>query len=214
MILLHILGGLVGLTSGAIALSTRKGAKLHRRSGMVFVYAMLIMSASGAGMAALNSDRSTTIAGMLTFYLVVTALLTVRRKKAARWMDVSAMAFGIMVGLLGFAFRLWSGPSTELNDPPPAIGFVFGTVALLATAGDARLLLAGSLPWAQRIARHLWRMCLALWIAAASFFLGQADEFPEALQITPLLCTPVLLVFVLMIYWLMRVLFTRWRPLT
>lgn len=28
----------------------------------------------------------------------------------------------------------------------------------------------------------------------------------------PLLCTPVLLVMLLMIYWLARVLFTQWRP--
>ena len=74
------------------------------------------------------------------------------------------------------------------------------------------MLLARSIPWAQRIARHLWRMCLALWIATASFFLGQSDEFPEALRIMPLLCTPVLLVMLFMIYWLVRVLFMGWRP--
>ena len=50
MILLHIIDGLVGLTSGAIALSTRKGGKLHRKSGMIFVYAMTVLSASGAVM--------------------------------------------------------------------------------------------------------------------------------------------------------------------
>ena len=55
-------------------------------------------------------------------------------------------------------------------------------------------------------------MCFALWIATASFFLGQADEFPEALRIMPLLCTPVLLVLLLMFYWLARVMFTQWRP--
>ena len=53
-------------------------------------------------------------------------------------------------------------------------------------------------------------MCLALWIVAASFFLGQSDEFPEAPRIMPLLCTPVLLVLLLMFYWLERVLFTKW----
>jgi hypothetical protein len=54
-------------------------------------------------------------------------------------------------------------------------------------------------------------MCLALWIAAASFFLGQADVFPESLRIMPLLCTPVLLVILLMFYWLARVLFMQWH---
>jgi hypothetical protein len=42
MILLHIMGRLVGLASGAIALSAAKGSRLHRKSGMAFVYAMLV----------------------------------------------------------------------------------------------------------------------------------------------------------------------------
>jgi hypothetical protein len=48
-------------------------------------------------------------------------------------------------------------------------------------------------------------MCFAPWIATASFFPGQADMFPEALRIMPLLCTPVLLVMLLMFHWLARV---------
>ena len=34
----------------------------------------------------------------------------------------------------------------------------------------------------------------------------------SSLRIMPLLCTPVLLVLLLMFYWLVRVLFTQWRP--
>ena len=57
-------------------------------------------------------------------------------------------------------------------------------------------------------------MCFALWIAALSFFLGQADEFPAQLRIYPLLAVPMLVVIVLMLYWLVRVLFTnRFRGL-
>ena len=210
MVLLHIIGGLIGLTSGAVALSAPKGAKLHRKSGMIFVYAMLLLSLSGAVMAALIPERISVIAGLLTFYLVITALFTVRRRSEGfDWMGAGAMVFAWMIGLLSFAFGV-----QDLSDPSgiAPIGFIFGTVAILAGFGDARLLLARSIPWSQRIARHLWRMCFALWIAAASFFLGQADEIPEQLRIMPLLCTPVLLVMLLMFYWLVRVLFTQWRP--
>jgi peptidoglycan/LPS O-acetylase OafA/YrhL len=211
MILLHIFGGLIGLTSGAVALSSHKGGTLHRRSGTVFVYAMLVMSASGAVMAARIPERVSVIAGLLTFYLVVTALLTVRRGgRGFPWMDVGAMAFGLAVAFLAFVYGM--AGTDNPADPPLAIAVVFGIVVLLAIFGDLRMLFARSLPWSQRIARHLWRMCLALWIAAASFFLGQSDEFPEALRIMPLLCTPVLLVMLLMFYWLARVLFTQWRP--
>ena len=210
MVLLHILGGVVGLTSGAVALSTPKGSRLHRRSGMVFVYAMLLMSTSGAVMAALMPERISVIAGLLTFYLVSTALLTVRRRQeGSRWLDAAAMLFAIAIGLLSIAFGM-EGLSEDMGIAP--MGFIFGAVALLAAFGDARMLLSRRLPWAQQIARHLWRMCFALWIATASFFLGQSDEFPEALRIMPLLCTPVLLVMLLMFYWLARVLLTQWRP--
>jgi peptidoglycan/LPS O-acetylase OafA/YrhL len=213
MILLHILGGLIGLTSGAVALSASKGGTLHRRSGTVFVYAMLVMSASGAVMAARMPERVSVIAGLLTFYLVVTALLTVRRRgRSFPWMDVAAMVFGLAVATLAFVFGM--AGTDNPAEPPPAMAAVFGVVALLAVSGDLRMLVTRSLPWSQRIARHLWRMCLALWIAAASFFLGQSDEFPEALRIMPLLCAPVLLVMLLMFYWLVRVLFTQWRPST
>ena len=213
MILLHILGGLVGLTSGALALSAPKGGNLHRKAGIVFVCAMLVMSTSGAVMAALMPERISVIAGMLTFYLVITALLTVRRPaQRFRWMEVGAMVFALVLGLLSISFAVQGLSAGNTNGIAP-MGFIFGAVALLAASGDVRML-ARNIPWAQRIARHLWRMCFALWIAAASFFLGQSDEFPEALRIMPLLCTPVLLVLLLLFYWLARVLFTPWRPQT
>ena len=213
MTLLHTIGGLVGLTSGAVALSAPKGARLHRKSGMIFVYAMLALSASGAVMAALIPEKVSIMAGLLTFYLVTTALLTVRSPtQGFDWMGAGAMVFALILGLLSIAFGIQGLNDTSDTNGITPMGFIFGGMALLAAFGDARVLIAQSILWAQRIARHLWRMCFALWIAAGSFFLGQADEFPEALQIMPLLCTPVLLVMLVMLYWLIRVLFTQWRP--
>ncbi|HSL46257.1 MAG TPA: hypothetical protein VK897_22675 [Anaerolineales bacterium] len=214
MVLLHIVGGLLALTSGAVALAAPKGNRLHRKSGMVFVYAMLVMSASGAAMAALMPETISVIAGMLTFYLVITALLTVRRSgERSQWLDAGAMFFALAIGIFSitFAVEAVTDPTGDSAGYTP-IGFIFGAVALLAALGDARMMMARGLRWEHRIVRHLWRMCFALWIAAASFFLGQSDEFPEALRIMPLLCTPVLLVLLLMFYWLVRVLFLQWRP--
>jgi uncharacterized membrane protein len=217
MILLpiHIIAGLLGLASGAVALYARKGAKLHRQSGMIFVYAMLALSATGAGMATLQSQRVDTIAGVLTFYLVTTALLTVRRPGMnLRWIDAGAMLVGLTVGIVSVSLGVeaLNSATGTVDEYPPAPAFVFGAVALLAAFGDARMLLARGLRGAQRLARHLWRMCFALGIAALSFFLGQADLFPEPIRIMPLLALPVLVVLLLMVYWLARVLFTQWRP--
>ncbi|MFN8386838.1 MAG: hypothetical protein U0V48_05080 [Anaerolineales bacterium] len=214
----HIIAGVTGLTSGALALYAHKGGRLHRKSGMIFVYAMTVLTFTGVIMGALQSDSTAVIPGLLTFYLVLTSLLTVRRPANPKfpWIDIGNMLVGLIVlitCIVSIGLEILNNTAGNTSAGSLPLYFIFGMVALLAVLGDARLFLTRELPWAHRIARHLWRMCLALWIATASFFLGQADELPEQLRIMPLLCTPVLVVFLLMLYWLARVLFTKWRPI-
>jgi uncharacterized membrane protein len=209
---LHIIAGGIALASGATALWTRKGCKLHRRSGTIFVWSMLTMSLSGATMAFMQNDMLSVLAGLLTAYLVATALLTVR--SPARWAGHVMAAIGFAIGAFGVLMGSNAAGNAVVNPEafPPAIFFVFGGIAATAAALDLRMLLAGGVHGAHRIARHLWRMCFALLLAAASFFLGQADVFPEALRHIALLSLPVLMVLVSMLYWLLRVLAFRWRP--
>lgn len=88
----------------------------------------------------------------------------------------------------------------------PAFPFVmFGVVGLLASVGDVRMIRSGALAGARRLARHLWRMSFALFIASISFFIGQAKVFPKPVRIPGLLALPVLAVLVTMFYWLWRV---------
>ena len=102
MKLLHVLAGLTALVTGAVALYALKGAKLHRRSGIVFVYAMLVMSSTGAVMSVLHLNVGNVIAGVLTFYLVLTALLAVRRPTLEfHSIDIVATLMALTVGLTG-----------------------------------------------------------------------------------------------------------------
>ncbi|MGH7493682.1 MAG: hypothetical protein ACREOO_14995 [bacterium] len=77
ILLVHILAGGLGLVSGAVALSATKGARLHRKSGMLFVYAMVTMSLTGAMIAALRGIETNALGGLLAAYLVITSLSTV-----------------------------------------------------------------------------------------------------------------------------------------
>lgn len=209
---LHIAAGSIALAAGAVALYGLKGAKLHRKSGMLFVLAMLVMSVTGAVMAALKPEAISVIAGALTFYLVSTALLTVRRPAAgALWLDLGALLVALTIGIAGiyFGFEALKSPTGTKDGFPAPPYFIFGTVALLAALLDLRMLLARGVQGPHRLARHLWRMCFALFIAAASFFLGQAQVFPEPIRNLALLAIPVLAVLLLMLYWLGRVLFTQ-----
>ena len=209
VLVVHVVAGALGLVSGYAALYAAKGAALHRGSGMVFVYAMLTMSAAGLVIAAGRGVAPTinVPAALLTAYLVVTALTTVHPAAAgSRRLDVAAMLVALAVGLTSLIFGLEAlAGGGEKNGMPAFPFFLFGVVGLLAGAGDLRMVRSGALRGAPRIARHLWRMSFALFIAALSFFLGQADEFPEALRVPALLALPVLAVLLTMLYWLWRV---------
>jgi hypothetical protein len=81
--------------------------------------------------------------------------------------------------------------------------FIFGVIALMAGVGDLRMIRAGGIQGIPRLKRHLWRMSVALFIAAASFFLGPVRRIPEPLRIPALRLLP-LVVLVIMTYWLWR----------
>ena len=80
---------------------------------------------------------------------------------------------------------------------------MFAALAVSAGLGDRRMIRAGGLRGPERIRRHLWRMCTALFIAAASFFLGPVRRIPEPLRIPALRLIPFV-VLVTMAYWLWR----------
>jgi uncharacterized membrane protein len=210
---IHIIAGLIGLVSGAVALYAAKGAKLHRKSGMIFVYTMLVVAITGTVMGSLISEMAAVLPGMLTFYLVLTSLLTVRRPVVMKfpWIDLAVMVVGLTVGIASVRLGLEASDGASSTEGALAfMYFLFGIVALLAVLGDTRVMLAKGIKGAHRIARHLWRMCFALLLASISLFLGQAQVFPEPLRNSGLLPIPVLLVLLLMFYWLVRVLFTQW----
>jgi uncharacterized membrane protein len=204
----HIVAGSLALLSGYLALYVAKGGRLHRKSGMLFVYAMLTMSFFGVLIAATRSvaPALNVPAGLTSAYLVITGLLTVRPPFAgSRGVNLGALLVASGVGITSLAFGFEAVANGGTREGMPAFPFfMFGSVGVLASVGDLRMLRSGPLQGTARLARHLWRMCFALFIAALSFFLGQAKVIPEPFRIMPLLALPVLAVLVTMLFWLWR----------
>jgi hypothetical protein len=82
-------------------------------------------------------------------------------------------------------------------------------LALLAAALDLRMIVRGGVQGAARIARHLWRMCAAWFIATTSLFVGQPQLFSYAVRRSGVLIVPSVVIVALLLFWLARVLFTR-----
>lgn len=203
----HIVAGALGLLSGFIALYSTKGAPLHRRAGMVFVYTMVTMCVAGGAIAALwNVIPSLNVPpALLSASLVITALTTVRPSTpATRRLDgvATVVMLGVSVATLSLGVATLARGSRSIVLFPY---FMFGAIALLAVVGDLRVRRRGPARGAERIARHLWRMTYALLVATMSFFIGQAKVFPPALRVPGLLALPVVAVLVTLLYWLWRV---------
>jgi hypothetical protein len=212
LLILHICGAIIGLLSGWAAMFFRKGFRLHRSAGNVFFVSMLCMSASAACMAFMKEELINLIAGVLTFYLVATAWMTIKRKEGETGLfEIGAMVVALADGTACLIYGSEASHSaTGLKGGYPAAAYlIFGSVALLCAVWDIRMLICGGVSGAHRIARHLWRMCLALLITTMSFFIGKQRLFPEAILKTHLNLVPVILIAVLMIFWLCRVLFTN-----
>jgi uncharacterized membrane protein len=210
LLLIHIVAGLSAILAGAAALLVTKGGAVHRKAGLVFVAAMIVMGSMGAIIAATRlenpAQKFNIVAGLFVVYLVTTSLLTVRADARKHWMDGTALATAMGIAIFALGMAVFATPDPKFRWFPTVPATVFGTIALLAAIGDIRMLRAGGLRGKHRIARHLWRMCVALFIATGSFFAGQAKVFPPEYRSNVLMFAPMLLVLGAMCYWWARTL--------
>lgn len=209
LLILHILGGSFGLIAGTAAMIARKGDRLHRLSGNVFTAAMLALASSGFCLAILKSQISNMIAATLTFYLIGSAWLAGRRRDRVGRLEWAGLILCLTsaAGVFTLGFRAILSHKGTDNGAPAFMSFVFGSILLLAAFGDVRMLARGGISGRPRIVRHLWRMCVGLFIATGSFFLGQPQVFPPALRGSVYLIVPAVLPIPLLIFWLVRVRF-------
>jgi uncharacterized membrane protein len=209
---IHIAAGGLAMILGALALLVKKGGTVHRRGGLLFVYAMIAMGLTASTLGFLKSPTDgNVLGGIMPIYFVATALTTVRPpSRSSRWINVAALLFAIVFSLLTAArgVEAFKSPRGFLHGVPFPMFFFLATVVGLAAVGDVRVMRFGVPPGGRRLARHLWRMCFALFVAAGSFFSIRqrvAKILPEPFTSGPMRALPIVLLFAAMFYWLWRV---------
>jgi hypothetical protein len=218
---LHVGAGTLALAAGTVAAIARKGGLLHRRAGTVFFVSMLVMAAFAALLAVVVPGQIVNLFGSIfAFYLVATAWVTVRRKEGSIGLPEKFALAVVLCLLLPFgilSFYLATGLPLPFKSAMPLKGpvliaiYSFTCVIAIAAIADARLVLAGGISGAPRIARHLWRMCLGLTMAAGSAFTnGLPRLLPGPMHVTPIFFLPQFLPLGLLVFWMIRVRFTGW----
>ena len=203
----HIASGIVAVIAGFVAVAVRKGGATHARVGSWFFAAMVTLGISASILEPFRTPTpGSPLVGVFVCYFVLTSWMTARRG------DGRTGRFELVAGLIALAFAaatMWGG--FNQSSTPVGNGPVYVAAGLSALAGlsDIRAYLRRRLTPAQRIARHLWRMCFAFFIATGSFFLGRQDVLPESVRGSPILFVLAFAPFAVMLFWLIRIRFTK-----
>src|SRR5262245_43913886 len=129
---IHIAAGGLAIVLGAVALTVKKGGTIHRRSGLLFVYAMFFMGTSALilGVRKGGIADGNVMGGLLTLYFVGTALTTVRPESPwTRRINAVALTFAVglaLVAIVGGVKALNS--STRLSSG----GVPFRTIGVMS----------------------------------------------------------------------------------
>lgn len=207
----HIAAGTLAVLAGAGALILRKGGPAHRAAGTLFTAAMVILAVTAA---ALGRDVGNAVAGGLTIYMVGTGWVAARRRdnqSGVFEIGTFVVALACAVAMFWSASLIVFGGQAAPNTLIGPMSFFLGGALVLAALGDLNVVLRRGVSSAQRTARHLWRMCLGLFIAVGSFAAQGAKALPAELPRMELLLSILALVLLVMCYWLARTLFGRAR---
>ena len=210
-LILHILGGSIGILSGYGAVLASKGEKLHRLFGKVFIASMALMAVAAiylsSRLTALKPMEQANFGiGFFVLYLLSTSWMAVRRSPGTTG-TFEKLAFSTALAISA-TFLFWGVLAQKpggYDGYRASFYFVAGGLVALFAAFDLRVILRGGVEGSARIARHLSRMCTAWFIASASFFFGQQKVMPEWMQGSKLLLIPALAPLGFLLFWMIRV---------
>ena len=203
---IHIASGIIALVAGTLAVAARKGGSLHARAGTSFAASMLLLGVTATILARLKPEPESGLGGLFVCYFVATAWVAARRRDGRTgWFEIAACA----VALGTAALMMFGGLTGATTVAGPGPIFALAAFCLLAGLLDLKVVLSKRLTPTQRISRHVWRMCLAFFIATGSFFLGQQDVLPQAIRGSPVLFALAFAPFAIMIFWLGRLRFAK-----
>ena len=204
---IHIAAGMIALASGTLAVAGRKGGAMHASTGTWFFGSMLVLGVTASMLEPFRDPPGSPVGGIMVCYFVLTSWVAARRRDGTSGIfEIAACVAALGLG----ALMVWGGLSGASRTP---VGsgpvFALAGLCLFAGLGDLNAILRKTLKPAQRIARHLWRMCFAFFIATGSFFLGQQDVLPQAVRGSPILFVLAFAPFGIMAYWLVRLRFAK-----
>jgi uncharacterized membrane protein len=206
LLILHIIGGAIGLICGTINLIRRKGDKLHRLSGKIFVNAMLLAGFSAIVLSILNPNYFLTIVGVFTIYMVGTGYRYIRLRLEQVDNDPKALDWVLTYGmaLAGLLFLVLGIKALIGGDTFGIVYIVFGSISLLFVRADLVNYRGKAREKNYWLLAHLQRMTGGYIAALTAFLVVNINSFPSAIPGIVYWLLPTAILTPLIIQWSRR----------
>ncbi len=195
-LLVHIIGGSLGLISGTIVLVLKKGGRNHKRVGAVFYWAMNVAGISSLILAGLHSNHFLFIVGVFTLYMNLTGRVYLKFKRGNAVITLADKLPTFFMAIAAFLFVVLGAMILSKN----SFGWVYLNFAIISI----RFILSdyaffrGKRKYAnQWLLSHLQRM-VGTYIASVTAFLVVNVRLEPAVI---LWLGPTFLIVPLIIYW-------------
>ena len=197
----HIAAALVATAAGGAALCARKGGPLHARAGRIFLPAIFAVYGFGLAYVPFDStpDPILSVGAIMGAYLVATSWQAARRRDGTAG-SFEPAALGVILFCLAadllFLGLATSSPTGRFYGHSPATIIPNALIAALAAGFDIGFILRGRLSAKQRLARHVWRISVAMLMVTFATFAGDQVQkaMPEAIRGSMVLTLPPLAV--------------------
>lgn len=179
LIIVHASLGGIGLTAGLISMASKKGRRLHKTAGKVFVYAMLASAMISIPVCFMPGHENMFLfaIAIFTIYLVLSGqralLYKLNHLKNIKtwkdWLISSVMCvFGLALITEG-AFKLL------YPNGPTILFFFFGALSVFLSFQDFRFFSQKDKPATEFIARHIGQMSGAFTASFTAFLTAGLD---------------------------------------
>jgi uncharacterized membrane protein len=201
-LLLHIVGGSVGLLSGMLNIIRKKGDKNHKLTGKIFFVSMLTAGASSLVLSFLHPNYFLFVVGVFTLYMVGSGQRYLKHKqqykpdsKRIEW------AMTILMLLAGLLF-IGMGILTIIKSNLFGIVFItFGSIGLLFVRQDFKNYFDKTTIKNYWLIGHLQRMTGGFIAALTAFLVVNAKYFPEQIPSFVYWLLPTIILTPLIIKW-------------
>jgi uncharacterized membrane protein len=161
-LVVHSLSGMTALLAGFAAIISKKGKNIHRKSGVLFFYSMLLVCATAFYISILKSNTFLLHIGIFTFFMIYSGYRSVKNK------SLKPIISDWLILMIAFVNGLWMIASMHI------ILMVFGLIGCLLAVSDFRLFIQiiqhKEISKNQWLLRHLGMM-LGAYIATSTAFI-------------------------------------------